>query len=123
MAQRSASRGAASRIFHSGYSAEDRKNIGKITKFITPAKFSSCLMKDDSISPSAPSISPPTSSAGMTAMKPKAGMRTPQSAAMARKMPTCKTDTSVPASSLHISNHQRGSGAVSKSRIEPISRS
>ena len=30
--------------FHSGYSAVERKNIGKMTKFIVPAKFSSCRM-------------------------------------------------------------------------------
>ncbi len=35
-----------------------------MTKFITPAKFSSCRMKDDSISPSAPSMSAERNSAG-----------------------------------------------------------
>jgi hypothetical protein len=34
-------------IFHSGYKAELRKNIGKITKFITVAKFSNCFITDD----------------------------------------------------------------------------
>ncbi len=33
------------------------KYIGKITKFIVPAKFSSCLMCTDSSRPSEPSIS------------------------------------------------------------------
>ena len=50
----------------SGYSAEEAKNIGKITKFMTPAKFSSCLMTDDMKSASAPSISPESTSAGNT---------------------------------------------------------
>ena len=30
-----------------GYNADDAKNIGKITKFITPAKFSNCLIAED----------------------------------------------------------------------------
>src|SRR5438270_3306788 len=51
----------------SGYSAEDAKNIGKMTKFITPAKFSSWRMQEDSTRPSAPSISPLSTSAGRTA--------------------------------------------------------
>src|SRR4051795_12619511 len=51
----------------SGYSAEEAKNIGKITKFITPAKFSSWRMSDDSTSPNAPNISPDRISAGSTA--------------------------------------------------------
>ena len=46
-----------SRIFHSGYSADERKNIGKMTKFMTPAKFSSWRMVVDSSRPMAPSIS------------------------------------------------------------------
>ena len=52
---------------HSGYSAEDAKNIGKITKFITPAKFSSCRMALDRNRPIAPSTSPDRISAGITA--------------------------------------------------------
>src|ERR1700737_3992366 len=51
---------------HSGYSAEEAKNIGKITKFITPAKFSSCLIPDEISMPSAPSIRPDSTSAGST---------------------------------------------------------
>ena len=43
---------------HNGYSAEDAKNMGNITKFITPAKFSSCLISDDNSNPSAASIKP-----------------------------------------------------------------
>jgi hypothetical protein len=39
--------------FHKGYRAVDIKNIGKITKFITPAKFSSCLIKEDNNRPNA----------------------------------------------------------------------
>ncbi len=34
-------------IFQRGYSAELKKNIGKITKFITVAKFSNCLITDE----------------------------------------------------------------------------
>ena len=41
------------------------KNSGKITKFITPAKFSSCLIKDDNNKPKAPSIIPTSTKAGM----------------------------------------------------------
>src|ERR1700754_3272290 len=52
---------------HSGYSAEEAKNIGKITKFITPAKFSNCLMPDDSSIPSEPIIMPDRIRAGITA--------------------------------------------------------
>ena len=54
------------RTRHSGYSAEEAKNIGKITKFMTPAKFSSCLTSDEISMPSAPSISPERMSAGST---------------------------------------------------------
>ena len=42
------------------------KYIGKITKFIVPAKFSSCLMCTDSSRPSAPSISAPHTAASST---------------------------------------------------------
>ena len=34
-------------IFHKGYKAELRKNMGKITKFITVAKFSSCFITEE----------------------------------------------------------------------------
>ena len=62
-----------SSIFHNGYRAEDAKNIGKITKFITPAKFSSCLIAEDRNIPKAPSISPETIKAGKRDKYPKIG--------------------------------------------------
>ena len=65
-AQIACSSSPASCIFHRGYRAVDRKKVGKMTKFITPAKFSSCRMAEDSSIPSAPSISPLTTSAGST---------------------------------------------------------
>ena len=34
-------------IFQRGYKAELKKNIGKITKFITVAKFSNCLITEE----------------------------------------------------------------------------
>jgi hypothetical protein len=40
--------------------------MGKMTKVITPAKFSSCLMSDDNSMPSAPSIRPDNAKAGST---------------------------------------------------------
>ena len=45
----------------------EAKNIGKITKFMMPAKFSSCLMVEDSSMPSAPNIMPVRMSAGSAA--------------------------------------------------------
>src|SRR5471032_2952344 len=66
-----------SRIFHSGYSADDRKNNGKITKFITPAKFSSWRMALDSSRPSALSINATSSNAGNAINIPRAGGCTP----------------------------------------------
>ena len=47
--------------------------MGKITKFITPAKFSNCRMTEESSSPKAPSISPARISAGNTARYPTGG--------------------------------------------------
>ncbi|MNH19444.1 hypothetical protein D3C79_791800 [compost metagenome] len=75
----------ASRIFHNGYSADDRKNSGKITKFITPAKFSSWRMAFDSNSPRALSMKATSSNAGSAISKPAAGGCTPYNQAMARK--------------------------------------
>ena len=63
-AQMSRSKGELSAIFHSGYKALDMKNIGKMTKFITPAKFSSCLIVDEINNPRAPSITPVRISTG-----------------------------------------------------------
>ena len=40
------------------------KNIGKMTKFMTPAKFSSCLISDEISIPKAPSMNPLSNSAG-----------------------------------------------------------
>ena len=48
-------------------SADDAKNIGKTTKFMTPAKFSSWRISEDITRPSAPSIMPTRISAGSTA--------------------------------------------------------
>ena len=45
-----------SRIFHSGYSADERKNIGKMTKFMMPAVLELAMVVDSS-RPMAPSIS------------------------------------------------------------------
>ena len=44
----------ASCIFHNGYKALERENIGKITKFITRAKFSNCFIKLDNSKPKEP---------------------------------------------------------------------
>jgi hypothetical protein len=49
------------------------KNIGKITKFITPAKFSSCRITEDNSNPNAPSIMPERISAGSTVTYPGQG--------------------------------------------------
>ncbi len=59
-------RGRLSMTRHKGYSAEDAKNIGKMTKFMIPAKFSSCLISDDKSMPSAPSMRPARTRAGST---------------------------------------------------------
>ena len=77
MAQIQYSHSLASRIFHSGYSAEDRKNMGKITKFMTPAKFSSWRMPFDSSNPRALSISATSSRAGRATSRPSGGGCTP----------------------------------------------
>ena len=53
--------------------AEDAKNIGKITKFITPAKFSSCFIADDKNIPNDPNISPEKISAGSIVKYPEIG--------------------------------------------------
>ncbi len=53
---------------HKGNKALEMKNIGKITKFITPAKFSSCLTVAESAMPSAPSMNPQITKAGRTVM-------------------------------------------------------
>src|SRR6185312_938094 len=58
---------------HSGYSAEEAKNIGKMTKFITPAKFSSWRMTDDMKRARDPSISPARISAGTRVRYPANG--------------------------------------------------
>ena len=66
-----------SRIFHNGYSADDMKNSGKITKFITPAKFSSWRIAFDSNRPRALSINATSSKAGRAINRPMAGGCTP----------------------------------------------
>ncbi|MNC35967.1 hypothetical protein D3C75_844670 [compost metagenome] len=113
----------ASRIFHNGYSAEDRKNSGKITKFITPAKFSSWRIAFDSNSPRALSISATSNNAGSASNKPVAGGFTPYNQAMARKAYTCSREINEVASSLLPSRKGRGNGLVSNTRMLPISRS
>ncbi len=96
-----------------------------MTKFIVPAKFSSCLMCTDSSNPSAPSISAPAASAA-SACRPahdSTGRSVPISTATITKASACSTESSAVAHSLENSNQGRGSGAVSSSRISPISRS
>ncbi len=58
--------------------------MGKITKFITPAKFSSCRITDERKSPSAPSINPASTSAGITLRYPRGGALIPHHHAIAR---------------------------------------
>ena len=59
---------------HKGYNAEEMKNIGKITKFIVPAKFSNCLIYTDINKPKAPSIIPNKIVAGRMYSHPKTGV-------------------------------------------------
>src|SRR5262249_58372534 len=108
---------------HSGYSADDAKNIGKITKFIAPAKFSSCLLTDDISMPSAPSMRPDRTRAGRTATYPSGGASISQNQAMARNGETFGSDTAMPAPSFDESRNQRGVGLTSSVRMLPISRS
>ena len=82
----------ASFIFHSGYNALDRKNIGKITKFITPAKFSNCLIKLDNINPSAPKKNAIKKIAGIALKYPNSGISTSTNWAKSKKITTCKSD-------------------------------
>ena len=99
------------------------KNMGKMTKFMVPAKFSNWRTYTDNISPSAASI---TAASNMLASKAGAAAHTtsvPTSAAINKNTPICNTDRHAPATSLNASNQPRGSGAVSSRRITPISRS
>ncbi len=109
--------------FHSGYSAELMKNIGKITKFMVPAKFSSWRTWTDSSRPSAPSISAASAMAPVAASRCRDSKRMPKAIATSRNAAICSSDSTVPAASLQPSSQLRGSGAVSSSRITPISRS
>ena len=71
-------------IRHKGYRAEEVKNIGKITKFITPAKFSNCLITEEKKSPSDPSIRPERKSAGIRTKYPNNGASTSQNQAISK---------------------------------------
>ncbi len=99
------------------------KNIGKITKFIAPAKFSSWRTWTDSIRPSAASSAAASSSTGSVASSCSGSNSTPSRPAISRNTSICSKDSVLPASSLKASSQPRGSGAVSSSRIMPISRS
>ena len=99
------------------------KNIGKITKFMVPAKFSSCLMYTDSINPSAASSVAPLTIARNSSGRCGQLSVTPKTSAISKNTVICNTDRQVPASSLNASSQPRGSGAVSSRRITPISRS
>ncbi|MCY1556153.1 hypothetical protein D9M68_928780 [compost metagenome] len=88
-----------------------------------PAKFSSCFTYTESISPKAASKVAPLAMASSRPGKFTHGTSTSKAQAMARNTAICSTDRQVPASSLKASNQPRASGAVSKRRITPISRS
>jgi hypothetical protein len=111
--------------FHNGYRAVDMKYIGKMTKFIVPAKFSSCLMCTLSSRPSEPSISAAHTADSSTigVCGPNTGSTVPSSAATTTNAAACASDSTAVAVSLDSRIHARGSGAVSSSRIKPISRS
>ena len=66
------------------------KYMGKMTKFIVPAKFSSCLMCTDSSKPSAPSIKAEQVTASSTCgvCGPSTGRAVPKSAATMTKAAT-----------------------------------
>jgi hypothetical protein len=122
-ASRCTSQAPDSCSFHSGYSAVLRKNIGKMTKFMVPAKFSSCFTYTDSTSPSAPSISAASRNTGRAAATKRHSRSMPKANAAASRASICASDSVAPPSSLQARIHHRGSGAVSSRRITPISRS
>ena len=101
------------------------KYIGKITKFMVPAKFSSCLMWTDSSSPTEPSIRAEATAAthNIGVCAPHTGKSVPSAMATSTKASACTSDNTAVAVSLLNKIHQRGSGAVSSRRIKPISRS
>ena len=96
--------------------------MGKITKFMVPAKFSSWRMWTDNISPSAASMVALSNIAGKTASQPQVAS-TPKAQATAIKTSICTKERAVLPASLTPSSQPRGSGAVSSKRITPISRS
>ena len=55
--------------------------------------------------------------------QPASGSTVPSNAATATNATTCTQLSNAVAASLQNSNHQRGNGAVSSNRINPISRS
>ena len=61
------------------------KNMGKMRKFITPAKFSSWRMREERNMPRAESVRPVSTSTGSSASRPASGTSVPHSQAMARK--------------------------------------
>ena len=102
------------------------KYIGKMTKFIVPAKFSSCLMCTDSSRPSEPSISAPPTAASSTigVCGPEHRQRGAQQRGHDHEGRGLRQrQHRGGAVSLANRIHGRGSGAVSSSRIRPISRS
>src|SRR5574343_650952 len=109
-------------IFHSGYSAVDKKNTGNTTKFITPAKFSIWFTHDEINIPAAPNSTPVINSAGNTQTKPIHGRSTPHSWAISKKPYTCTTDTTTPASSRQVSSQDSRCGLVSSTRMLTITR-
>ena len=116
--------------YQSGKSAGEMKNIGKITKFMVPAKFSSCLTCTDKSNPRAPNIIPVRTSAGKTYNQEK-GSENPtlrpvhqsNGRQITKNAYACRTDKNVPDNNFAVSKYQRGRGAVKSSLIIPISRS
>src|SRR5262249_60665539 len=98
---------------------DDAKNMGKITKFIAPAKFSSCLLTDDINMPSAPSMRPDRTRAGRTATYPSGGASISQNQAMARNVETCGSDTALPATSIDEGRNHPRIGLTDQLRIVP----
>ena len=112
-----------SRSFHSGYSALLMKNMGKMTKFMAPAKFSSWRTYTDSHSPSAASMKAASARVGRAARACHGSTSTPSAHEMPTNTAICSTDSTLAPTSLASSSQARGSGAVSSRRMAPVSRS
>ena len=113
--------GSMRRISRKGARCWLPRRIGKITKFITPAKFSNCLIAEDRNIPNAPNIKPEKINAGRIVKYPDGGGIISQKEAINRKAYTCSIETKTPARSLEINKNHLGIGLTNIVFILPIS--